>query len=134
MLLLYFIFFIFAYSFYKNFTYFIGFIFLIILKIFNIDSIINNNRLIEGASFSSVEKKLEKKAQAKGDKLEEDSKKNNPPPNPAKSAIINQVQKAVNISDKSVSSENKKAALLSEMNNLLQGSVDVVTPKISRLF
>ena len=134
MLLLYFVFFIVLYSYYKNFTYFIGFIFLIIFKIFNIDNIIKNSRLIEGNDFSSVLAGIEDESQKKGDKMEEDSKKDKPPPNPCKSYIIDKVQKAgFKISNSSFNSQNKKASTASDIDDIVRGHHDLVPPKIYRL-
>lgn len=134
MLLLYFVFFIVLYSYYKNFTFVMGFVFLIILKIFNIDNIIKNGRVIEGNDFSSVLAGIEDESQKKGDKMEEDSKKTKPPSNPCKSYIIDKVQQAgFKISNSSFNSQNKKSSAESDIDDILRGHDDLVAPKIYRL-
>jgi len=134
MLLLYFVFFILLYSYYKNFTYFLGFAFLIGFKIFNIDNIIKNNRVIEGNSFSSVLADIEDESQKKGDKMEADAKKDKPPQNPCKNYIIDKVQQAgFKVSSKAHDSEKKKGSAESEINTIMRGYEDIVAPTIYRL-
>jgi len=136
MLLLYIIFFTLFYSHYKNFTYFLGFIMLIIFRIFNIDTIINNNVIIEGNDFSSLMSTVEDKADKKGDKLKKDFKSNKPPPNPCKSYIINKLQEAgINISGAGAAfnSNDKKSSTQSKIDDILRGHKDLVPPKFYRL-
>ena len=134
MLLLYFIFFILFYTSYKNFTYFMGFVIIITFKIFNIDNIINNKKLIEGVSFSSIQAIIEKRGNAKGDKLKDDSENNKPPPNPCKSYIINKVQQAgISIANKEFNHADKKGSAESDIRDILRGHKDVVAPVIYRL-
>jgi hypothetical protein len=131
---LYLIFFIFTYSSYKNFTYFIGFIILIFLKIFNLDNIVNNNKLIEGAvDFNSIMTRVNAKAKKKGDDLEADSNENKPVVNPCKSYIIDRVQKAgINISTKSQDSGDTKKNTAAAMYDIMRGQEDLEAPTILR--
>ena len=141
MLLLYFIFFILFYSSYKNFTYVIGFVILIFFKIFNIDTILNSNSITLVNKFNTnkienleIMNKITEKANSEGDELEKSAKNNKPPPNPCKSYIINEVQKAgIKIANKQYNYEAKKDSVKSDLDDMLAGHNDIVPPVIHRL-
>jgi hypothetical protein len=137
-LLLYFTFFILVYNSYKNFTYIIGLVILIIFKIFNIDTRINNNsiNLINTFTNVKVEKfdimnEIENKANIRIQKLESglDSDDNVPPSNPAKSYIVDAVQRAgLNISSNQFNYKNQEKEAKSKLNSMLAGHYDVKPP------
>jgi hypothetical protein len=137
-LLLYFTFFILVYNSYKNFTYIIGLVILITFKIFNIDTRLNNNsiNLINTFTNVKVEKfdimnEIENKANIRIQKLESglDSDDYIPPSNPAKSYIIDAVQRAgLNISSNQFNYKNQEKEAESKLNNMLAGHYDVKPP------
>jgi len=137
-LLLYFTFFILVYNSYKNFTYIIGLVILIIFKIFNIDTRLNNNsiNLINTFTNVKVEKfdimnEIENKANIRIQKLESglDSDDYIPPSNPAKSYIVDAVQRAgLNISSNQFNYKNQEKEAESKLNNMLAGHHDVKPP------
>jgi hypothetical protein len=141
MLLLYFIFFILVYNSYKNFTYVIGFVIIIMLRVFNIDTILNSSsiNLVNKFNTNKIENlevmaKIREKANNEGKELEKGAKNNKPPPNPCKSYIINEVQKAgIKIANKSYNHESKKETTQSELNSMMAGHDDVDPPTIYRL-
>lgn len=146
MLLLYFTFFILLYNSYKNFTYIIGLVILIIFRVFNIDTIFNNNSInlvnkfvnvkIENVKIENFELKerIQKKANNKGEELKNDAKNNKPSSNPCKSYIINEVQKAgLNISNNQFNYQDKRKNAQSELDSILAGHHDVEPPIIYRL-
>lgn len=141
MVLLYFIFFILLYSSYKNFTYIIGFMIIIMLRVFNIDTMLNNSsiNLVNKFNTNKIEnlelmEKIKEKADNEGEELERGAKDNKPPPNPCKSYIINEVQKAgIKIASKSYNHESKKERTESELNSMLAGHDDLESPTIYRL-
>ena len=137
-LLLYFTFFILVYNSYKNFTYIIGLVILITFKIFNIDTRLNNNsiNLINTFTNVKVEKfdimnEIENKASIRIQKLESglDSDDYIPPSNPAKSYIVDAVQRAgLNISSNQFNYKNQEKEAESKLNNMLAGHHDVKPP------
>jgi hypothetical protein len=137
-LLLYFTFFILVYNSYKNFTYIIGLVILITFKIFNIDTRLNNNsiNLINTFTNVKVEKfdimnEIENKANIRIQKLESglDSDDYIPPSNPAKSYIVDAVQRAgLNISSNQFNYKNQEKEAESKLNNMLAGHHDVKPP------
>jgi len=137
-LLLYFTFFILVYNSYKNFTYIIGLVILITFKIFNIDTRLNNNsiNLINTFTNVKVEKfdimnEIENKANIRIQKLESDLDSDDyiPPSNPAKSYIVDAVQRAgLNISSNQFNYKNQEKEAQSKLNSMLAGHHDVEPP------
>lgn len=137
-LLLYFTFFILVYNSYKNFTYIIGLVILITFKIFNIDTRLNSNsiNLINTFTNVKVEKfdimnEIENKANIRIQKLESglDSDDYIPPSNPAKSYIVDAVQRAgLNISSNQFNYKNQEKEAESKLNSMLAGHHDVKPP------
>lgn len=129
LLLLYFTFFILVYNSYKNFTYIIGLVILIILKIFDIDTILNSNSINLVNIFTNVKvenldvmDKIKAKADNKRNELEEDSNNNNPQPNPAKTYIIDAVQKlGLTISNNQYNYKDKEKDAQFILNDKLPG-------------
>ena len=139
MLILYFIFFILIYSSYKNFTYFIGFVILIIFKIFNIDSAVNNNKLLEGASnIDNLMAKIDAKAKAKENELKQNINNNDPPNNPCKTYIVSKIQEqgipvtapGTNIGANTQSTPSADATR-NEINSKWSGMDELVAPSFN---
>ena len=137
-LLLYFTFFILVYNSYKNFTYIIGLVILITFKIFNIDTRLNSNSINLINTFTNVKvenydimNKIRKETDIRISKLKEDvdSDDNVPPSNPAKSYIVDAVQRAgLNISSNQFNYKNQEKEVESKLNNMLAGHYDVKPP------
>jgi hypothetical protein len=137
-LLLYFTFFILVYNSYKNFTYIIGLVILITFKIFNIDTRLNSNSINLINTFTNVKvenydimNKIRKETDSRITKLKRDidSDDNVPPANPAKSYIVDAVQRAgLNISSNQFNYKNQEKEVESKLNNMLAGHYDVKPP------
>jgi hypothetical protein len=137
-LLLYFTFFILVYNSYKNFTYIIGLVILITFKIFNIDTRLNSNSINLINTFTNVKvenydimNKIKKETDIRISKLKADidSDDNVPPANPAKSYIVDAVQRAgLNISSNQFNYKNQEKEVESKLNNMLAGHYDVKPP------
>jgi hypothetical protein len=137
-LLLYFTFFILVYNSYKNFTYIIGLVILITFKIFNIDTRLNSNSINLINTFTNVKvenfdimNKIRKETDIRINKLKTDidSDDNVPPSNPAKSYIVDAVQRAgLNISSNQFNYKNQEKEVESKLNNMLAGHYDVKPP------
>jgi len=137
-LLLYFTFFILVYNSYKNFTYIIGLVILITLKIFNIDTKLNSNSINLINTFTNVNlenydimNNIKKETDIKITKLKTDIDSDDyiPPSNPAKSYIVDAVQRAgLNISSNQSNYKNLEKQAESKLNSMLAGHYDVEPP------
>jgi hypothetical protein len=111
------------------------------LRVFNIDTILNSSsiNLVNKFNTNKIENlevmaKIREKANNEGEELKKGAKNNKPPPNPCKSYIINEVQKAgIKIANKSYNHESKKESAQSELNSMMAGHDDVDPPTIYRL-
>ena len=140
-LLLYFTFFILVYNSYKNFTYIIGLVILITFKIFNIDTTLNNSSInlintftnvkVENLENSDIMNAIKKETNIRINKLKTDidSDVYIPPSNPAKSYIVDAVQRAgLTISSNQFNYKNQEKEAESKLNNMLAGHHDVKPP------
>ena len=136
-LLLYFTFFILVYNSYKNFTYIIGLVILITFKIFNIDTTLNNSSINLINTFTNVKvenfimNEIKNKANIRINKLKTDIDSDDyiPPSNPAKSYIVDAVQRAgLTISSNQFNYKNQEKEAKSKLNNMLAGHHDVKPP------
>jgi len=136
-LLLYFTFFILVYNSYKNFTYIIGLVILITFKIFNIDTTLNNSSINLINTFTNVKvenfimNEIKNKANIRINKLKTDIDSDDyiPPSNPAKSYIVDAVQRAgLTISSNQFNYKNQEKEAESKLNNMLAGHHDVKPP------
>ena len=140
-LLLYFTFFILVYNSYKNFTYIIGLVILITFKIFNIDTTLNGSSInlintftnvkVENLENFNIMNEIKNKANIRIQKLESglDSDDYIPQSNPAKSYIVDAVQRAgLTISSNQFNYKNQEKEAESKLNNMLAGHHDVKPP------
>jgi hypothetical protein len=140
-LLLYFTFFILVYNSYKNFTYIIGLVILITFKIFNIDTTLNGSSInlintftnvkVENLENFNIMNAIEKETNIRISNLKTDidSDANVPQSNPAKSYIVDAVQRAgLNISSNQFNYKNQEKEAESKLNNMLAGHHDVKPP------
>ena len=140
-LLLYFTFFILVYNSYKNFTYIIGLVILITFKIFNIDTTLNGSSInlintftnvkVENLENFNIMNAIKNKANIRISNLKSglDSDDYIPPSNPAKSYIVDAVQRAgLNISSNQFNYKNQEKEAESKLNNMLAGHHDVKPP------
>jgi hypothetical protein len=137
-LLLYFTFFILVYNSYKNFTYIIGLVILITFKIFNIDTTLNGSSINLINTFTNVKVenfnimnaiRKETDIRISNLKTDIDSDANVPQSNPAKSYIVDAVQRAgLTISSNQFNYKNQEKEAESKLNNMLAGHRDVKPP------